>query len=356
MAERDEILIVDDLPDHITYASKLLKAEGYRVYSAGSGKQALNFLKKKQPDLILLDIKIPDMSGLVVCKNIKENPKTCDIPVVFLTSENRPEVIHRGFEIGCCDYILKPFIQEECIARVHMHIRMAKQKKELAAANRELNMFCSAVSHDLRSPLEVISLLINTLKAELEGQASEEVIQVANMIQDKSDQLRKMIVRLLEFSKMCNIVPDFQEIDLDSIFDSVFDELKSLEPERCITFIHGTLGKVIGDEVLIRLAIKNVLHNSIKFTSKRENAIITVSAEQDEIYTNIVIKDNGVGFDMEYADKLLMIFQRLHEENEYEGSGVGLALVDRIMKRHGGEIIITGVVNQGAEVTLRFVR
>lgn len=356
MGERAEILIVDDLPDHIAYASEILKMEGYRIYAAISGKKALDFLKSKQPDLILLDIKMQGMNGLTVCEKIKSNPKTKDIPVIFLTAESHPEVIRQGFEIGCCDYILKPFIREECIARVKMHIRMSKQKQELEAVNRELNMFCSAVSHDLRSPLEVISLLINTLKEDLSGDGDAEVLEVADMIQDKSNQLREMIVRLLDFSRMCNITPDFKEIDLDVIFDSTFAELKSLEKNRNILFIHNTLGKVIGDEVLIRLAVKNVLHNAIKFTGKRETAVITVCAEIDESYTNIMVKDNGVGFDMEYADKLFMIFQRLHENSEYEGSGVGLALVDRIMKRHGGKVGITGEEEKGAEVTLSFLR
>lgn len=356
MGEWTEILIVDDLPDHIAYVSGILKEEGYRVYAAVNGERALDFLEKKQPDLILLDIRMAGMNGLTVCQKIKENPKIRDIPVIFLTAENRPEVIREGFEIGCCDYILKPFIREECIARVRMHIRMSRQNQELAAANKELNLFCSAVSHDLRSPLEVISLLIGTLKEELGEQAGAEVLDVADMIQNKSDQLREMILRLLDFSRMCNIKPDFKEIDMDVIFDSVFEELKSLEPDRKITFIHNALGKVFGDEMLIRLAVKNVLHNAMKFTAKRETPVIIINSEKDEICTNIYIKDNGAGFDMEYADKLFTIFQRLHDNSEYEGSGVGLALVERIMKRHGGKAAITGKVNQGAEVTLSFIR
>ena len=111
---------------------------------------------------------------------------------------------------------------------------------------------------------------------------------------------------------------------------------------------------IMGDAVLIKLCIKNILSNAFKFTKKRSNSIITVNSAEENDYIIISIKDNGAGFDMQYADKLFAIFQRLHDSDEFEGSGVGLALIDRVMKRHGGKVLITGETDKGAEIFLYF--
>ncbi|MBZ4670393.1 MAG: response regulator receiver sensor signal transduction histidine kinase [Oscillospiraceae bacterium] len=352
--ENSEILIVDDMPDYIAFASSILKDEGYKVYAASSGKAALKFLEGHRPDLIVLDIKMSGMDGLEVCKAIKSNRQTQDIPVIFLTSEANADVISQGFEIGCCDYVVKPFVKKEYLARIRTHLQISRQSRELAAAYKELDMFCSAVSHDLKSPLNVISMLVSSLEDELCNDNKEEAFAIAGMIKNKSVQLTIMIERLLEFSHMCNIQPNIRELDLNKIFYDVFKELHDIEPERNIEMISGIIPPVSGDEVLIRLAVKNILSNAFKFTRKRKNAVIAVNFYEKEDYLAVLVKDNGAGFDMRYHEKLFKVFQRLHDAEDFEGSGIGLALVDRIMKRHGGKVSISGEVDKGAEICLYF--
>ncbi|MGN0592179.1 MAG: response regulator [Ruminococcus sp.] len=354
MQESAEILIVDDIPEHIAFAGNLLRSEGYRVYAVTNGTAALHFLETKHPDLIMLDIKMNGMDGLTVCRHIKENPDTSDIPVIFLTAETKTEAIKQGFTLGGCDYVVKPFLREEFLARVKTHLNISRQSHALSIANQELKQFCSAVSHDLKSPLNVINMLIAALSNELGENQSDDVSQIMDMICKKSNQLIVMIDRLLEFSKMCNITPEMEPLELSSIIKEICNELKSLEPDRCITLNCETLPTVMGDEVLVNMLLKNVLSNAVKFTRHREEAIITVRALPDAVYHVISIQDNGVGFDMAYADKLFQVFQRLHEDNEFEGSGIGLALVYRIMKRHGGKVEAIGKVDHGAEIKLYF--
>ncbi len=354
MYEIPKILIVDDLPDHIAFAGSILKDRGYKIFAATSGEKALKFLEEKLPDLIVLDINMDGITGFEVCKIIKENPRTKDIPVIFLTAENSPQKIKQGFEIGCCDYVQKPFVRDEYIARIETHLSISRHNKEMAAAYNELNLFCSAVSHDLKAPLNVINMLIETLKNELGDNQTGEIDKITGMIQDKSNSLTKMIERLLEFSKMCNITPHFEILNLVDIINDIFSEFKSLEPRRSVTLICGTLPEITGDRVLVNMMLKNIINNSFKFTRKKRNAVINVSSYEAGSFTAISIKDNGAGFDMEYSHKLFGIFQRLHEQDEFEGSGVGLALIDRIMKRHGGKVTITGEVDKGAEITLFF--
>jgi light-regulated signal transduction histidine kinase (bacteriophytochrome) len=174
------------------------------------------------------------------------------------------------------------------------------------------------------------------------------------MIEGKTAKLITMIERLLSFSKMCSIEPEYETLDMNELVSDIFDECKSAEPERNITLIEGSLPQISGDDVLVRMLVKNLMTNAFKFTRHRQNAVITVSAIPDESYGVISFRDNGTGFDMAYADKLFGVFQRLHLDEEYEGSGIGLATADRIIKRHGGRIEAYGEVDNGAEFTLYF--
>ncbi|MCM1507729.1 MAG: response regulator [Ruminococcus flavefaciens] len=350
-----EILVVDDMPDHIAYSGTILRAEGYRVFATTSGKATFKFLEKKIPDLILLDIQMDDIDGLTLCRMLKENARTRDIPVIFLTAETSPETIQQGFALGCCDYVKKPFIKEEYLARVRTHLQISTQQKELAAANNELNLFCSAVSHDLKAPFNIINMLIEMLSQELNDIQNDDISNIMNMIISKSTQTKTMIERLFEFSKMCNITPRMTMVNIKEIIQTTFSELHELSPDRNIEFRCGDLPEVKGDPVLLQAVVKNLLANAIKYTSKKEKAVIEVSGHVTQNNRIIKIKDNGSGFDMAYANKLFQVFQRLHSEEEFEGSGVGLALVSRIMKRHNGEVKAYGETGKGAEFSLIFI-
>lgn len=348
-----EILIIDDMPDQITYSKDILQNAGYRVFAANSGAAAFKFLEKRIPNLILLDVQMSEQNGLVVCKNLKENPKTRDIPVVFLTSATNTEIVRKCFKVGGCDYIKKPFVKEEFLTRIENHIMIAVQRRELIAANDELSQFCSAVSHDLKAPFNIINMLIDMLKQEL-GSSDESVTTIVDMIVDKATQTKTMIERLFEFSKMFNVTPQMKPVNIEKLARKIFEELRSLEPERDIELKCQKLIKVKGDETLIGIMLKNVLQNAIKYTGKKDNAVIEIWSDSDLAYNIIHIKDNGVGFDMEYYDRMFGVFERLHSEEEFEGSGVGLALVYRIMERHRGRIEASSVVGEGAEFRMYF--
>ena len=335
-----EILIIDDTPDHIAFAGNLLRNDGYRVYAVTSGKASMRFLENHHPDLIMLDIKMEEMDGLEVCR----------------TAETKPEVIKQGFELGGCDYVVKPFIKEEYLARVKTHLNISRQNHALVAANNELNLFCSAVSHDLKAPLNVIKMLITELKNELGDNSGEDVREIMNMISEKSGKLTLMIERLLEFSKMYNVVPETENLDIALMAKEIFEDFRSLEPERNVVFRCESLPAVKGDSVLISMLLKNILSNALKFTKNCDNAEINMDGIIESEYIVVSVKDNGAGFDMTYSDKLFKIFQRLHEEDEFEGTGVGLAMADRIMKRHGGKIEAYGKVGEGAEFRLFFLK
>lgn len=355
MTNYAEILVVDDMPDQIAYSAALLRAEGYRVFAASSGKAAIYFLGKHIPDLILLDIQMADINGLELCRTIKADDRTRDVPIIFLTSETSPEMITRGFELGGCDYVKKPFVKEEYLARIKTQLQIYSQQKQMTAMNNELTQFCSAVSHDLKAPFNIINMLIDMLRTELGEDTEDGIKTIMDMIVSKATQAKTMVERLFEFSKMCNVKANVRKIDITGLAREIFDDLRELEPEdRDIEFTIGELPMIDADEVLAGIMLKNLLSNAIKYTSKREKAEIGLTGWQESGYNIIRIRDNGSGFDMKYSNKLFQVFQRLHSEEEFEGSGVGLALIKRIMERHGGKIEAYGEVDGGADFSLWF--
>lgn len=355
MEDNINILIVDDTPEHIHIATSLLKTLGYPIRVSTSASKALTLIEKKKPTLILLDITMPDMNGFELCSLLKENPSYSDIAIIFMTSAQDEESIKKGFALGAQDYVVKPYNSSELLARVSTHIKLASQSIQLKASYKELDQFCHTVSHDLKSPLLVLKQLVNILTLETKDSLSPTTKEIITRIENKSDDIILMIERLLEFSRINQIQCFFEKINISDIFYSVMEELSSLEPNRKIDFIVSkSLPIVNGDKTLIKFLIQNILNNALKFSKNNELTIIKVNCSTLENYYEISIQDNGAGFDMAYKNKLFHIFERLHSKDEFDGSGVGLVIVKRIMERHNGKVSIEGKPNKGACVKLYF--
>lgn len=343
-----EILLVDDTPEHIEFVVSILRENNYRLRIATKGSTALKLLKQHKPDLILLDVYMPEMNGFEVCKIIKNSSDFYDIPIIFLTASNDEESIKRGFEVGAQDYIAKPFNIHELLARVNTHIKLKQQADSLKEAYLELDSFCYSVSHDLKAPLFSIKKLTEYLVSNYINILDSEGQELITNIEEKSSEIITLIDRLLEFSKMCNMKMRSEVINLKQIFLDVYNELIKFQSEGKIKFTISELPYIYGDPIMIKVLVLNILSNAIKYTRNKELPIIEVSLSENENEYIISVKDNGVGFDMKYSSKLFGVFQRLHSVNEFEGSGVGLAITQRILKRHKGKAWITGEVEKGA--------
>lgn len=348
------ILIVDDSPEHIRIASFILKDLGYPIRVSNNGKTALKLIEQQIPTLVLLDVRMPQFDGFEVCNIIKSNPLYQDIAIIFMTADQDEDSIQKGFLIGAQDYVVKPYKASELIARVKTHIKLASQASALKYAYKELDQFCHTVSHDLKSPLHVIKQLSSLLGLELEGTLSEDAKEIMQRIDNKSNEIILMIDRLLEFSKMGQLECHFVNIDLTSIFKETMNELTSLEPSRKVKFTSNHLPIIYGDKTLLRFLAQNILNNALKFSSRNCITIIDISFKEHKDTYEILIKDNGVGFDMKYSNKLFHVFERLHSKEEFDGSGVGLAIVQKITQRHYGSVSIYGELNKGTTVTLTF--
>jgi light-regulated signal transduction histidine kinase (bacteriophytochrome) len=226
--------------------------------------------------------------------------------------------------------------------------RVIERTEKLETVNKELEAFAYSISHDLRAPLRVINGYTNILVEDYGMSLDANGKHVCAVLQDKTHHMNELIDDILSFSRFSLAEIRMSQINMEDLIHSIFQELTSSKDRERIEFQVASLPQAFGDRALIRQVWTNLLSNAIKFSAIRERAIIQVTGIQTSGEIIYAVNDNGAGFDMHYIDKLFGVFQRLHSEREFPGTGVGLAIVQRIILRHGGRVWAEGQSGQGA--------
>jgi len=227
-------------------------------------------------------------------------------------------------------------------------VKAEQARALLEAVNRELEAFSYSVSHDLRAPLRAISGFAQAVVEDYAPRLDDEGKRFLGLIQDNAHRMGQLIDDLLTFSRLGRQQLMETQVDLEVLAQAIFEELAAPTPERKIRFVAHSVPPALGDKAMLRQVLVNLLSNAIKFTRPRPEAVIEFGYAQEHSQGAYYVRDNGVGFDMQYAGKLFGVFQRLHSVAEFEGTGVGLAIVFRIVTRHGGRVWAQGQVGQGA--------
>ena len=377
-----KILAIDDSLTFLHALADHLRQEGYDPILAHSGEEALELLAVQTVDCILLDLVMPGLSGNETCRRIKSSPAWRDVPLLMLTAREERDSMIEGINAGADDYISKSSEFEVLKARLraqlrrkqfedeHRLVREQLLERELEAAqaqaalqlaetrsrlladlegkNQELEAFSYSVSHDLRAPLRAISGFSQILLEDYSNKLDHEGNRLLDVISENVRKMGQLIDDLLEFSRVGRTELKARPVDMTRLTESVITDLIAACPERQIRVSVGRLPGCRGDQALLRQALVNLIGNSIKYTRNRDLARIEVEGWSETAESIYIIRDNGVGFEMAYAHKLFGIFQRLHVSEEFEGTGVGLCLVKRIIERHGGRIWAEGKLNEGA--------
>lgn len=226
-----------------------------------------------------------------------------------------------------------------------------RRSAQLQDLIRELEAFSYSVSHDLRAPLRAIAGFSSILMEDHAHKLDEDATRHLRKIQSNAEHMGRLIDDLLEFSRTGRREMRESEIDMGAIVRQVYDELKPTEPRREIELKVGALPPARGDRAMLHQVWTNLLSNAMKYTRRRDRAVIEVTGRRDAHLTEYTVRDNGIGFDPQYAGQLFEVFQRLNPRDEFEGTGVGLALVKRIVDRHGGKVWAVGRPGEGAEFT-----
>jgi two-component system sensor kinase len=233
----------------------------------------------------------------------------------------------------------------ECLAPFELTYRGFK---DVEIANRDLESFSYSVSHDLQAPLRAIDGFSMMLVRDLKHKLAEDEIRKLNVIRENARKMTQLINDLLAFSRLGCSAMSVVNLDIENLIKEVWSEQLSINPGRNMKLSLGQLPKAAGDRTLIREVFANLISNAVKFTRSRDCSIIEIGGNTDEDESIFYIKDNGVGFQMKYYEKLFKVFQRLHSSSQFEGTGVGLAMVQRIIQRHGGRVWAEGKPGEGA--------
>ena len=400
-----KILIAEDSPTQAVQLQYILEKHGYEVELAGNGRVALEMAQRSPPALVVSDVVMPEMDGYELSRRVKAEPSLSGVPVILVTTMSDPEDVIRGLECGADNFVLKPYEERYLLARVqyalfnremrqgneggmgveihfngrrhfitadrlqilnlllstydaaiHRNKALHRSQEELRVlntrledANKELESFSHSVSHDLRAPLRHIDGYTEMLAEETEGKLSEEATRCLRVIRDASRRMNQLIDDLLAFSRMKRAEMESARVDLSALAREAIANLEMSTRGRDIEWQVAPLPEVSGDPALLRQVLANLLGNAVKYTRPRATARIEVaSAGEEDGRTIFFVRDNGVGFDMKYTDKLFGVFQRLHGESEFEGTGIGLANVRSIVARHGGRTWAEAEPDRGA--------
>jgi signal transduction histidine kinase len=350
-APRARVLVVDDNADLRGYLVGLL-APVYDVTAVSDGQEALRAVDERMPDIVVSDVMMPRLDGVGLVRELRADRRTATLPVILLSARAGEESAIEGLDAGSDDYLVKPFSARELLARVRTHVALARLRRawiaELERTNRELDAFSYSVSHDLRAPLRSVDGFAGALEETAAGRLDEESLDSLKRIRAAAKRMNALIDDLLRLARLNRAEMKRSPIDLTAVARAVADDLARASPDRPVEVVVAPDLKAIGDASLVRAVLENLLDNAFKFTSRVAHPRIEVGRAEREGEPTFFVRDNGAGFDMQYASKLFAPFQRLHKATDFPGTGIGLATVQRIVHRHGGHIRAESALDEGA--------
>lgn len=392
------VLIVDDIKANIIALKKTLELHDIDVDTAESGEEALKKILKTDYCLIIMDVQMPGLDGFEVVKILSGNKRTKDIPVIFLSALNiEKKYIFKGYETGAVEYITKPvdsdllmlkvktflklyeqqrelkgikeLLSKEIIIRKeaqdNLEIKIAERTKELVLKNEELEMknhelqqFSWVVSHDLNEPIRKIQIFIKIIK-ELYLADDAKAVDYVNRTIKSAERMQTLITDLLAYSRLSSQVKP-EVTDLNVVLQEVLSDFDYLIERKNATIKSNELPTIDSIPSQLRQVFQNLIGNALKFSGNSQHPLIEITSElisnksfesptsPEGKFCRITVKDNGIGFDEIYLDRIFIIFQSLNDRQSYEGTGIGLAIAKKIIEKHNGLITAKSKLGEGA--------
>ncbi len=349
------VLIVDDSASCRALLQDLLVENGFQPVLASDGAEATRLARRSRPDVIIVDVVLPDVSGIDLCGRWSQDPVLCDVPVLLISGEQTDgEQRAAGFRCGARGYLVKPFSDTELIAQVRLlqqvrrtHDELVRRNRELEASNRELQQFAYVVSHDLKEPLRTVASYCQLLQRRTRGQLDADSRQCIDFAVDGARRMRQLIDALLTYSRVGRMEPASEPVDLDDLLRRVIAGLRRVVDEKNAVIHVGPLPVVSGSPYMLTQLFQNLVENALRFTEKARPEIRIFSQEHGDC-CRIAVADNGIGIRPDDAERIFGVFSRLHTRDDYPGTGIGLAVCRKIAQRHGGRIWVESESGRGS--------
>lgn len=378
------ILIVDDKSENLYSLKQLLQLNLFEVDTAISGEEALKKILKNDYELIILDVQMPGMDGYEVAESVTGYSKSKNIPIIFLSAVNVDKrFVTQGYASGGIDYVTKPFDPDLLILKVKTFHRLYRQSEELnrikesleqkvaertkdlliinaelQRSNTELQQYAYIASHDLQEPLRKI-LTFSRIVTERYLDQMPEAASYMNRVIAASERMRRLINDLLNYSRLTEVL-QFKRTDLNEVLRETLSDLELTIKEKDASFTIDNLPAAEVVQLQLKQVFQNIISNALKFSLPGKPPQIKIQSELvDEKsftspptaagkYFRLTISDNGIGFEEQYLDKIFTLFQRLHGKDEYSGTGIGLAIVKKIVDKHNGILTARSGEGEGA--------
>lgn len=373
MVEHDEIdnkstprlLIVDDEDLLVRTLQTFLRMRGYEVETCATPAQALDHPALSQIDLLLADLQLPQMDGIELIGQAQA--RYPDLSAVLMTGHASVDSAVQAMRGGAVDYLQKPFalsaleavvvralkVQKLQRANRALQATLLKRNAELTTVNQDLDAFAARLAHDLRGPINNVRGIVAFLREEIGADLETDLQELLDRAVRSGDQSLRMVSDLLDFARLGHGHLRLVPLPLEPLLTRCIEAAAlNLPPERFYLEI-GPLPSVLGHEGLLFQVFLNLLDNAIKYSAPKPQTRVSVVAHpRGESHVDVVVSDNGVGFDPQHAELLFRPFQRLHSRSEFSGAGMGLANVKRIVERHGGQVVASGAPGEGATITV----
>jgi two-component system sensor histidine kinase/response regulator len=359
-SKQARLMIVDDEIAHLQALCDTLQVEGYITRGFHSTQEALTALLPGEFDLLLTDLIMPQIDGIAFTEAARQIDP--NLATIVMTRDGTIDTAVKAMQVGALDYVLKPLklnvvapiisraLAVQQLRRENAELRRLERRRsvELVAANTTLESFSYSVSHDLRAPLRAVVDLIQILNEDYGDRLGEDGRSLLTVVQDGCWNMQKLIAELLAFSQSSSQSLELVPIDMTALAREALTQVMAVYNGPTPKVEIADLPDSAVDPVLLRQVWCNLIGNALKYSSKRPQPQVKISGRMEGAETIYQLDDNGSGFDMKYAHKLFGVFQRLHKAEDFAGSGVGLAIAQRIIARHHGRIWAHAVPDAGA--------
>jgi signal transduction histidine kinase len=358
------LLIVDDKPTNLKMLFTYLRSLNFKVLVAQNGAEALIIVARIQPDIILLDVMMPEMDGYEACHRLKADEKTRDIPVIFMTARTETEDKVKGFALGAVDYITKPLQQEEVLARINAHMKLRNLQKqlenknielenkniELQQQNEEMEAFSHTVAHDLKNPLNAINGYLDYVLEDFTSDLGSEVLEILPKVKQASRKMVNIIDALLLLASSRRLDVAMEQLNMGEIVSQVQQRLSyMIEEYQGNIVIPSDWPTARGYGPWIEEIWTNYISNGLKYGGRPPHLKLGASRETDgnNSYFRFWVHDNGQGLTSEEQSRLFVPFTRIGQAR-VEGHGLGLSIVQRIVEKSRGQVGVKSQVGEGS--------